>query len=1063
MSLQNASNVVPEIMNHKPWHWRKRSMEKTIFAMDKDVSPSTIIDEEVHKLPIDKETGCGRSSRSLNRKSVTVLLDCHDGDEPSSKHAQKSQPEIRGKETAKQEAESSEDLYREVSAEIVTLPTDAKLWEPLQPLNFVQEEQGQSLSGAIPNISKEHEKIHKEFEEKLREQSKKIYALTAENTSLTNALLAKEKSIVDLLKCKQQADAEFGTLMARLDSTEKENAFLRYEFHMLEKELEIRKEEMDYSRRYADESLKKYVENAHKASKLEAECQRLRLTLHKRSPGPAGLVNTKNEVGMMRRQADMRRRKSSPARDLIYKNNDIRNSSEVSEKTIGLMMNRLQDLDEENKALKRILTQKNTELDSSRVMYVETTSRLSQAEILLRKLSENQKSIELERCYPNPTSNELPLISNSDLVSDDGTISSGSWLNARIPERLRTSEGANHKNNKAIEVPDMSLMDDFVEMEKRAIVSVDRSKREYCSDVSGRELVPVEQDLGFSGRKQEIQFKYTTAENPFDWLQVVLNAILEEKRISKRSHDELFEDIKIAMGYINYPTASKIVTHQNSRHPREADSCSVDSFSGVAELKSNRHFDSSLRKSVHKIIKLIEGIAPKSSVCKNYPDCLEENQPSNISQSLASKEYFVHVFQWKLSDLDPLLHQLVHTCKDLLTGRADYENFIEEVAFSLDWSINNCATSTNSSIARDKIKKHFSYYLSQSENESQIDFDDKQYFHSPQVAYPDDRCMVFNTSNNQYDLREENIILKEDLRKAKSAKGDLEAKLLLVTDERQNLTKQFQEAQNSIKGLESEIEILEESKRIIEDQIEKQKLINEDLDTQLTIAHAKLNGIFQKVSSLEVELDDKKNSCEELEATCLELQLQLESIVKKESPAYARHEVEKIYQTGWEITSASSKLAEYQETIRNLGKQLKALASSSEKVLLDRVVSTTSNAAMANPTQKKNLLKRCSLLNHMQAEDDAKAGGSHKSVENEETKSAKGSLKPLLQCENYSAMQTPKIMVIAPGTALSSDQNDRSNAAGSLAIVTNKKQGGFGFIKKLLLRRKKRKSKSKHD
>lgn len=34
-------------MNHKPWHWRKKSMEKTIFAADKVVSPSQIIEKEV--------------------------------------------------------------------------------------------------------------------------------------------------------------------------------------------------------------------------------------------------------------------------------------------------------------------------------------------------------------------------------------------------------------------------------------------------------------------------------------------------------------------------------------------------------------------------------------------------------------------------------------------------------------------------------------------------------------------------------------------------------------------------------------------------------------------------------------------------------------------------------------------------------------------------------------------------------------------------------------------------------------------------------------------------------
>lgn len=1032
-------------------------MEKTIFAMDKVVSPSRIIEEEVHKLSTDKETGFGKSSKSLNEKLATVLLDCHAGDDPSSKHAQKSQQEIRGKDKAEQEPESTEDLYKEESAETTTT-TDGEL---LHPLSCVEEEQEQRSCGAIPNISKEQDKIQKELEEKLRETYKRIDDLTAESTHLTNALLAKERSIGDLLKCKQQADAEFSTLMGRLDSTERENAFLRYEFHMLEKELEIRKEEMDYSRQCADESHKKYLENAQKASKLEAECQRLRLLLQKRSPGPAGLVNMRNEVGVMRRETDMRRRKPGPARELIYKNNDIGNSTEV-EKSIGLMIKRLQDLDEENKALKRILTKKNTELDSSRIMYAETASRLSQAEILLRKLSENQKSMELARYYPAP--NELALISDFDIVGDDGTISSGSWANALVSEleHLRTAEATNHNNSKAIEVPDMSLMDDFVEMEKRAIISVDTPKRGYCSDTSGRELVPVEQDLGFSERKQEIQFKYTTTEKSFDWLQIVLNAILEEKCISKRSLDELFDDIKIALGCIKHPTSCKSDTHKKSRHPGEADSFSVDSFSSVAEAKGNQHFNSNLRKSVDRIIKLIEGIAPKSFICNNCPDCLEENRHSDISQSPTSKEYFVHVFQWKVSDLNPLLHQLVHTCKDLLTGRADYENFIEEVAFALDWSINNCATSTNASIARDKIKKHFSFHLSQNENENEnlIDVDDKikQSFCSLPDAYPDHQCVIFNTKNNQYDLLEENRKLKDDLRNAKSAKKDLEAKLQLITDESQDLRKQFQEAQNSIKGLESEMETLEESKRITEDQIEKQKLINEDLDTQLTMAHAKLYDIFQKFSSLEVELEDKKNSCEELEATCLELQLQLESIVKKESPAYGRHEVEKIYQTGWEITTASSKLAECQETILNLGKQLKALASSSEAALFNRIVSTTSTMAMVNPTQKKNLIKRSSLRNHMQAEDNAKA--THEPVQIEESIIAKGAQKPpFLQSEKGSAMQVPKILVNAPETSLTSDQNDRSNAAGSLAIVPSKKQGGFGFLRKLLLRRKKGKGK----
>ncbi|CAJ1939503.1 unnamed protein product [Sphenostylis stenocarpa] len=998
-------------MNHKPWHWRKKSMEKTIFAVDKGVTPSRPTEEEIHKLPTTKESGLERSSQNLNKKLATVLLDSHSGDDPLSKHDQKSQTETKGKDKTKQEVESVEDLDEKASSVSVT-PEDATLEEPLHPPSCVQEEQEKKFSGAISKISIEHEKIQKELEEKLRETSKRIDDLTAENTHLGNALLTKENYIGDLLKCKQETDAEFSTLMARLDSTEKENSFLRYEFHVLEKELEVRKEETDYCRQYADASRKQYLEYSQKVSNLEAECQKLRLMLQKKSPGSAGMVNMKNEVGMMRR------RKSNSSRELIYKSNHIGNSTDVSEKSFGLMIRRLQDLDEENKAFKRILTKKNSELESSRLMYAETASRLSQAEILLRKVSENQKCMELARCYP--TSNELPLMSNCDIYSDDEAISSGSWATALISELEHLRTGAKvHKSSKATEVSDMSFMDDFVEMEKRAIVSIDKPKRECFSDISGKELVPVEQDhLGFSERKKEIQL----TEKSFDWLQIVLNAILEEKIISKRSLYELFDDIKIALDCMNHPTASKPDT----------------------EAEREQRFNSNSRKSIYRIINLIEGIAPKSFMCNNCPDCLEENKHSDISQSSTTKDYFVHVFQWKVSHLNPLLHQLIHTCKDLLTGRADFENFIEEVAFALDWSINNCATSTNAAIARDKIKKHFSSLLSQ--NENKIDDEDKQSSRSASFAYPEDQCELFNTKNSQCDLLEDIRKLKDDLRNAKTAKKYLEEKLMSATDERQNLTQQCQEAQNNIRGLESEIETLK-------DQIEKQKIINEDLDTQLTMAQAKLNDIFQKFSSLEVELEDKNNSCEELEATCLELQLQLESIAKKESPTYGRYEVEKIYQTGWEITTASTKLADCQETILNLGKQLKALASSSEVALFDKVATTTST--VANPTQKKNLIKRSSLRNQMQAEDEAK-GVIHTSVPTEETKREKDTQIPfLLQPDTEKSLQSPNNLINSQETSLTSEKNDRNKATGSMAIVPGKKRVGFGFLKKLLSRRKK--------
>ncbi|XP_028794015.1 filament-like plant protein 7 [Neltuma alba] len=1004
-------------MNQKSWLWKKRSMEKTIFAVDKVANSSRTTEAEVHNFATVKNAGAERSSKSLNEKLASVLLDSHEAEGFPPKLEQVSQEKIRGEDKATEEVESCEkeedvDLIKETSAE--------------------------SMSGAVPNLLKEHEKIQKELEEKLQENCKRLADLAIENASLTNALLAKEKSIADLLNRKRQIDEEYSTLADRLDSTMKENAFLKYEFHMLEKELEIRKEEMEYSRQYAEASHKQYQETIQKVSKLEVECQRLRLLLQKRSPQPA-MVNMKNEVGTMAGDKDMRRR-INPTRDLIYNKTARGNSPEVSNKSSSLMIKRLQDLDEENKALKRILTKKNSELECSRNMYSQTATKLSQAEILLRKLSQDHKSMELARCYP--VSNELSVITKFDIASDDGVRSSGSWANALISEleHLRTGETKDRKNCKAIEVSEMNLLDDLTEMEKRAIVSVDTPKREYCSDLTGRELVPLEQEFGFSEGKQDRQFEFATNENSFDWLQIVLKAVLEQQRISKRSLHELFEDIKIAFGCITPPASRKSSTAQKSRD--------FNSFYSAAEEKSSQYLNSNLTNSISKIIKLIDGISPVSLVSNNCPDDCLKNQHSRIPQSPTSKEYFVHVFQWKLADLNPLLHRLVHTCKDLLTGTADLEEFAQEVAFALDWSINNCVSPANSSVARDKIKKHLSCHEAQNGNENQI-VEDKTSFSSS-----DDQCMFSNKKDNQNDLLEENRKLKDELTSRETAKNNLEAKLQLVTEERQGLEKQLQEAQNTIKGLQSELETQKESNEIFVDQIEKEKLINEDLDTQLTISHAKLNDIFQKLSSLEVELDDKKNSCEELEATCLELQLQLESIAKKESPKHDGHEAEKIHQTGLEITTASSKLAECQETILNLGKQLKALASSSDSALLDNVFLKTS--AMANPTHEKSLFKRSSLRSQMQAEDDTKSGTLHSS-QIEENKTTSGVQKPLpLQSDNSNVPQGPN----APETNLTSDQNDRSNnATGALVMVPAKKQGGFALLRRLLLRRKRGRSK----
>ena len=597
--------------------------------------------------------------------------------------------------------------------------SDATLKKCMQQLNSFREEHEQKIHDAVMEATSEFERAQKTLEGKLMETSKRLTNLAIENTNLSNALLLKEKLVEELHKRASQTLAEFNALMARLDSTEKENAFLKYEFHMLQKEHEVRNEELEYNRRSSDASRRQHLESVSKVTKLEAECQRLRTLMRKRLPGPAAFSKIKSEVQMLGKEPMELRRKPNLTRDLVLRDPIMEISPEIPVKNIDFLIEQLRGKEEENKVLREMMTRKNAELQSSRIMFSRTASRLSQVEAQVMELSGDQKSVELTMHSP----------SSRELLSPIAGSDAGSWANALISEleHLRDGKLKSPSGHKAIEVMDMSLMDDFVEMEKLAMVSTQTpSAGGNRPSSAGKELVPVEQE------KQEIHMKDDSTDKSFDWLQVVLNAIFKQQRISKRSLTELLEDINIALGYINHPNVCEPNTSAFSRLPVECD------ISGYITWKS-----------------------PSES---SIVDSLNE------------------------------------------TSRPDTP-------------------------VKETSKQH--------------------------------------DQSNLTDLQEENDRLKNEL-------NNMEARLHSATDKSEALMMKLRESEQSVERLQAEVEILKESKGMVEDQIENQKSINEDLDTQLTVTKAKLNEVFQKFSSLEVELEDRSNCCEELEATCLELQLQLE-------------------------------------------------------------------------------------------------------------------------------------------------------------------------------------------
>ncbi|KAK4378448.1 hypothetical protein RND71_000310 [Anisodus tanguticus] len=275
-------------------------------------------------------------------------------------------------------------------------------------------------------------------------------------------------------------------------------------------------------------------------------------------------------------------------------------------------------------------------------------------------------------------------------------------------------------------------------------------------------------------------------------------------------------------------------------------------------------------------------------------------------------------------------------------------------------------------------------------------------------------------------LQEENGGLKAEINSMKSSNKDLQVKLQVVRNKCENLASELQQSQQIIEGLQAELETAKESKRTMEDVLKNQKSINEDLDTQLTVTRVKLNETLSKLSSLEVELEDRSHCCEELEGTCLELQLQLESITARTTSVDGVDQEKGLQQTrndcsnwqGWEITTASAKLAECQETIMNLGKQIKALALPKENTVGD-----------TNAISKK-MRRHMSLLDRMLTEDD---------VEKENLDSP-NSEEHVRTIDTVLATQSPQPEAKTPNT-------------GTMVILPSKKRG-VNFLRKLLPRKK---------
>ncbi|XP_042041925.1 filament-like plant protein 7 [Salvia splendens] len=1044
-------------MDQKSWLWKKKSTEKTLVA-DKagnSLGKNEEVLTEVQKLTNEK-TCLEKDIQILNERLSSSHSDCIAKDNIVKKQVKIAEEAILGWEKAETEAiglkqELHRVLQQKASSEERVQHLDAALKECMHQLRFVREEQERRVHGALTKSSEDFEKIQIALREQIVEASKKLAKLDAENAQLSNALSGNDKVIEDLGKYRSRLEADLNTFLLRSEATEKENASLKYEVHVLEKELDIRNEEREFNRRIADVAQKHQHESAIKIAKLESECQGLRLLIQKRLPGPATLAKMRNEVkSLAKDHAEMNQRKSnlSPANSGEFSSEMI---PEVSSERINLLTEQLYTMVEENKALKEALNKKSSELQISRNTYARTSSKFSRAAGLIKPLK-GQVPAEQGK-YPFFVQDHS-LAASSEVGSYDKSSCAESCSSTMILdlEDLKNEKQLSTPSHSHMTTSDMNLMDDFAEMEKLAVLSLDdpagrpKSSSELSKEVHGSPGIP--SGANFSSElaggcapicdipsehvspKKETRSGCVAGNGTPEKVGDLVMMLLEHSQSSQRNPQDLLEDIKSALA--DYGLDSTVFCGIASAHHAEAsyngrsDNVQINEISSMengnnitlsAKEESDQKVRPNIRIPIRKVLELLEGINVQS-------------QDNGIDKNSGNPTgYTVRVFQWKTDEFSAILQQFVETCNDFLIGTANLEQFVLQIASSLEWIMSHCFSLQDVSSMKDAIRNHLDWDDSGSESEEE----------SGKVSHLPNTTSKMETL--QPPFKEEVKIWNVDWTSKESADATgSEGCLRSETSMRECLVIQPQESENGNTNLHTEMEGKEQSEGIFG----KQKMIKEDLEPHLMESNQQRVKACERISLLENELKNKNNCFKGLEETCHELQIQLKSMASKEVPDGGKHQ-EKQLSHDWEITAASEKLAECQETILNLGKQLKALASPSNAALLDKVIS----APAGSPLSAKNICRQSSLLNKMLAEDNDTRGASPNTKNENRNGIANSSVNTNEATEFLAKYANPNGM---------NHEQKTKTAVASMDIVPRKKHGGMSFFKRLFWRRKKGKN-----
>ncbi|OMO87445.1 hypothetical protein CCACVL1_09037 [Corchorus capsularis] len=815
---------------------------------------------------------------------------------------------------------------------------DGALKECMRQIRNLKEDHEQKMQDLVISKNKQCEKIKLELEAKIANLDQELLKAEAENAAVSRSLQERSNMLIKISEEKSQAEAEIEHLKGNIESCEREINSLKYELHVASKELEIRNEEKNMSMRSAEVANKQHMEGAKKIAKLEAECQRLRGLVRKKLPGPAALAQMKLEVESLGRDYGDTRLKRSPVRPSTPHMSPVSefalDNAQKFQKENEFLTERLLAMEEETKMLKEALAKRNSELLASRNLCAKTSSKLQTLEAQFA-VSNQQRSpskaivqIPAEVYSSQNASNPPSVTSVSEDGNDDDRSCAESWATALISELSQFKKEKNtEKSNKTENAKHLDLMDDFLEMEKLACSSNDSSangaltvsdcannKISENGDASGEISPPVS-----SNKDLSIVYPESDADQlPVMKLRTRLSMVLES--MSKEADlQKILEDIKNAVQN----------AHDSlSQHSVNGVSGEVHGSDGTYNGQAYHADDSSI---------------PEKEVAMSPDGKVASESVQTISQELAAAISQIHDFVMSLGkearavvdtsfDGNRLSHKIEEfsvTYNKVLCSNVNLDDFIydlstvlakaSELRFSVlgykgdDVEINSpdcidkVALPENKVIQKDSSGGIYQNGCADISNPTS----------NPEV--PDDGNIV-----SDYESKESCKFSSEEFEDLKLEKENMAMDLARCTENLEMTKSQLHETEQLLAEAKSQLAAAQKSNSLAETQLKCMAESYRSLETRAEELETEVNLLRGKIETLETELEDEKRNHHDALSRCKDLEEQLQrnencSVCSSAAENDLKNKQEK------ELAAAAEKLAECQETIFLLGKQLQSL------------------------------------------------------------------------------------------------------------------------------------------